>query len=66
MASISITINRDNGTQVTGNATVDDSLLVDITSMLAAVLFDTATTPATTPVTSISTSSSGTSSSPSA
>jgi hypothetical protein len=65
MASINITINRDNGTQVTGNATVEDSLLVDITSMLAAVLFDAATAQVSSISTSV-TSVPASSSSPSA
>jgi hypothetical protein len=49
MASINITITRDNGTSVSGSGTVDDSLLIDITSMLGALLFDAVITPAVTP-----------------
>lgn len=40
MANINISVTRDNGTTVTGSATVDDVLLVDITAMLGSLIFD--------------------------
>lgn len=43
MAQISINITRDNGTQIAGSGTVDDALLIDIASMLGAMLFDAST-----------------------
>jgi hypothetical protein len=51
MANINISVTRDNGTTVTGSATVDDALLVDITSMLGSMIFDavSTTTPPSTP-----------------
>jgi hypothetical protein len=45
MANINISITRDNGTTVTGSATVEDALLVDITSMLGSMIFDSVSTP---------------------
>ena len=45
MASINISIQRDNGTTVTGGATVDDELLVDITAMLGSLIFDSVSSP---------------------
>lgn len=51
MASINISITRDNGTQISGAATVDDTLLVDITSMLGSMIFDSVSQPTDPPAT---------------
>lgn len=50
MASINISVTRDNGTIVTGSANVDDALLVDITAMLGSMIFDAVSSPIATPV----------------
>lgn len=47
MANINISVTRDNGTTITGSATVEDSLLVDITSMLGSMIFDAVSSPIT-------------------
>jgi hypothetical protein len=47
MANINISITRDNGTTISGSATVDDELLVDITSMLGSMIFDSVSSPST-------------------
>lgn len=49
MASVSIQINRDNGTVVTASGVVPDELISDTASMLGAMLFDAASAPATAP-----------------
>jgi hypothetical protein len=43
MAQVEITIRRDNGTNITANAEVDDTYVADMAMTLTALLFDSAT-----------------------
>ena len=43
MAEVNVTIRRDNGMNVSATGQVDDAMVVDIASMLGAMLFDAAT-----------------------
>lgn len=47
MASVQITIQRDNGTSINASGVVPDELIVDTAAMLGAMLFEAAA--ATTP-----------------
>lgn len=49
MASVTLTIRRDNGVEVMASGTVDDALVVDMAGTLAALMFDAATTAAPAP-----------------
>lgn len=40
MASVSITINRDNGTVINATGIVPDAMLTDTAAMIGAMLFD--------------------------
>ena len=46
MAQINLTIQRDNGTNVSGGAEVDDIHVVEIAALLGALIFDASTAPA--------------------
>lgn len=53
MASVQITIQRDNGTSINASGVVPDELIADTAAMLGAMLFDAAAAPvaSTTPET---------------
>jgi hypothetical protein len=46
MASVQVTIQRDNGTNITASGVVPDELIADTAAMLGAMLFDAAAAPA--------------------
>ena len=48
MAEVNVSIRRDNGMNVSASAEVDDMFVVEIASMLGAMLFDAATAEALT------------------
>ena len=45
MAQINLTIQRDNGTNVSGGAEVEDIHVVEIAALLGALIFDASTAP---------------------
>lgn len=49
MADVSITIRRNNGVNITATSVIEDALVVDMASTLAALMFDAATTPTEAP-----------------
>ena len=51
MASVQISIQRDNGTSINANGVVPDELIADTAAMLGAMLFDAAAAPTTTSAT---------------
>lgn len=49
MASVSITVNRDNGTVINATGVIPDELLADTAAMLGAMLFEAAAEPTPVP-----------------
>lgn len=49
MAKVNITVRRDSGTTITAEGEVDDMYIVEIATMLGAMLFDSASTTAVSP-----------------
>lgn len=48
MASVQISIQRDNGTSINASGVVPDVMIADTAAMLGAMLFEAAATPAST------------------
>jgi hypothetical protein len=49
MATIDISIRRDNGTQISASAEIEDTYVADIAMTLTALLFDSAAVPPVSP-----------------